>query len=98
MNSINREKISIVGYKCLSKRAQIIEYLSDKVTNLQLEQINSMLADNIVTKDTLKAIRAFLSKSESLDDDMDYICQVKDKVIDLAGVETGVSIFHRQTF
>lgn len=98
IDSINRERISIVGYKCLSKRTQIIEYLADKVTSAQLEQINNMLSDNLVTKDTLYTIRGFLSESENIDDDMNYIRQIQDKIIDLAGVETGVSIFHRQTF
>ena len=100
VNMINREKISIVGYKCLSKRTQVIDYLSEEITTTELEKVNKLLSDNIITEDTLYLISHIL-KDYDTDKVNTWITEIRkfdDKVSDFAGVESGVSIFHRQSF
>ena len=100
IDAIDRERISIVGYKCLPKRVQIIEFLEDKIDSEDLAQISHLMADNHILGSNFNKIKEILSRysNENYSDWTNYILGVKDEIIDLAGVETGLSIFHRQTF
>lgn len=98
--NLNRELITIDGYKCYSIKNQILDLLKEKhVSEELMERTNELFKDNIVSLDNINQFNQLFKDKicpEELTELTNRILTLEDQVIDLAGVEEAISIFRRQ--